>query len=328
LAEIGRNKKKRHHYVPACYSRNFAGADGFLRVHQKFQISKSFRQVPSEFGYKKGYHNQIDLDGNVDRNTMEDFFSGYEERWTPFVRCLEQSTDKCEGLSVLLDFMALMKCRSPATREACEYILRIKVEDVSRRMERLGKFGKRPKELEGVEIVASIDPQKSLEMMRETIEAIEKWASILRFHVLRNLSNEKIISSDNAVVSYDRSHPELSRRPYDLNPERIRFDPVFYFPISSAYMLVGERGADGPNVNDMLEIRNMKNGRHVKTLNAQTAKFGYRSIYGPSDKSLQVPDHAMLASPVPFKTTIPHPNGECHHFGFRFGDLPYLPKFS
>jgi hypothetical protein len=117
--------KRKHHYIPAFYLRNFADSRGSIWVYDKLdQASLNPRPVNSksnstlDAGFKKDYHSFENSRGCNDTNTIEDYLEHYWE--TPAAKMIAEINN---GIFPYADkefiayFIGLMFSRVPNYKE-------------------------------------------------------------------------------------------------------------------------------------------------------------------------------------------------------------------
>jgi hypothetical protein len=68
-------EKKRHHYIPITYLKNFTDNAGRVFAYRKDEVEPPLYLAPSEIAFERYYYSQPLPDGGRDNNTFEDFFS-------------------------------------------------------------------------------------------------------------------------------------------------------------------------------------------------------------------------------------------------------------
>ncbi len=320
--------KGKHHYIPVSYSKNFTAPDGFLEICAKSSGGTTFRQKPEAFGYRKRYHAFRREDGSWDTDSIEDLFQGVETGWTPFINSLRASENECLGLEECAHYIALLRVRPPAMRDFIEWHLKMTVEHHSEMMEAAGLFPPRPKELEGIDIVATIDPQKSLEHGRDVLDRTLLFMGGPNLRVLRNLSSVKFVSSDNPIVIYDRSVPKAAIRPYDIHPGRKGVSPIFMVPLDRDHLLMGD--FIGPKWMDSgcVPLICVKNKKFVMEVNRDIARFSYHAFFGAQLDVLKSLCFVGNFSPVIDFDVLDLGGKSLQLTRFKFGEIQKLPKFN
>ncbi len=112
-------KKRRHHYLPQFYLRNFVGQqpEGKLWVYTK--AAESFRAAsPRDLAVEKDYHTVVRRDGVVDRNTMEDTVASLENIAAPVIRkILQGAAISFDDYQIFALFISQLFLRVPARRD-------------------------------------------------------------------------------------------------------------------------------------------------------------------------------------------------------------------
>ena len=110
--------KKKHHFIPVTYLKNFTDDDGKVYVFRKDDPSNPLHMAPESFGYRKHYYAQPMPDGDMDHNRIEDFFSGeIEGHWNGIVEEIRGKRPLKPHLEKLIQFIATLYVRVPATRD-------------------------------------------------------------------------------------------------------------------------------------------------------------------------------------------------------------------
>lgn len=114
------NDKKKHHYVPIAYLSPFVDQRGQLWIYEKDRARAPFRSRPSQIAFENYYYSQPLTGGGQDNNTLEDLFSTIETDWTPLVKLLADRAPIGDRAAALFNFIALLRVRVPAIRDAIE----------------------------------------------------------------------------------------------------------------------------------------------------------------------------------------------------------------
>jgi Protein of unknown function (DUF4238) len=123
--EKSRVKKRRHHYLPRFYLRNFASQHpkGKLWVYTK--DAGSFRAAsPRDLAIEKDYHTVVRRDGVVDRNTIEDTVASLENIAAPVIqKILREAAVSFDDHQIFALFISQLLLRVPARRDAVAGIM-------------------------------------------------------------------------------------------------------------------------------------------------------------------------------------------------------------
>jgi hypothetical protein len=118
-------KKRRHHYLPQFYLRNFVGKNptGKLWVYTK--DAEDFRAAsPRDLAVEKDYHTVVRRDGVIDRKSIEDTVAVLENMAAPVIKKVLRG----EGLSfddhqIFALFISQLLVRVPVRRDAVGRIM-------------------------------------------------------------------------------------------------------------------------------------------------------------------------------------------------------------
>lgn len=109
--------KRRHHYLPQFYLRNFVGSAGRIWVYPKVG-GKAVRASARDFGLEKDYHTFTRKDGVKDRTTIEEAFADIENQAAPTIRkIIGKKSLSAIDYETFITFVGTMLVRVPARRD-------------------------------------------------------------------------------------------------------------------------------------------------------------------------------------------------------------------
>ncbi len=127
-------KKRRHHYLPQFYLRNFVGRHpkGKLWVYTK--DAENFRAAsPRDLAIEKDYHTLVRRDGVVDRNTIEDTVASLENIAAPVIqKILRGAALSFEDHQIFSVFISQLLLRVPARRDEVAGIMKEMLKQMSK----------------------------------------------------------------------------------------------------------------------------------------------------------------------------------------------------
>jgi hypothetical protein len=272
-------KKKRHHYVPRTYLRQFCGASGRLHIYRKDAPGTPFHQSPDSAAFRNHYYSQPLPQGGIDSNTLESFFSQVESKWPAIVGRIATRGDLRGDLEHIFNFMALQKARVPASRDATEAMYAAGVKSRLRGLDAAGKLPPKPLGYENIldRVEVSIDPHQSIHAMIETIRgAGEVFARMgMGMGILHNLTESSFVTSDNPVVWFDPSVSDTDLRPYVLQPD----GPVaLLFPVTPSFLIYGSSSIDSQFTSTGFGTVELRDAAKVERINRQICRFSYEAI--------------------------------------------------
>src|SRR5262249_44570109 len=143
------NNKRRHHFIPVAYLKHFTDADGKILAYRKHTDQQEpIYTTPRNIALIRDYYSQPTPDGGWDHNALENFFDRKVEwKWRALVTRIEQCHNINDALEHLFAFVAALRSRVPAARDAFE---RIQAEAVKSTMRLLDKRGKLPPLPQGI----------------------------------------------------------------------------------------------------------------------------------------------------------------------------------
>jgi Protein of unknown function (DUF4238) len=275
--------KKRHHYVPKAYLRPFCDETGKVLVYRKDDPSKAIPLAPDNTAFHKYYYSQPTPEGGIEHNALEDCFSRIEEKWPTIVDRLHRRQDVNDSLEDVFQFMGLQRVRVPASRDATERIdaERIKgFEDI----------------LDHVEV--PINPHQSIHAMPHVIRGISQVFSQIGIGVLHNKTAVPFLTSDNPVVWFDPSIPELDLKPYVLKPDG---QIVLIFPVSPSLLIYGHTSILERFLAEGLGPADLPDTSFVEMINRQVCRFRYQAIFAQkTGQEGLIQEHAELSPTVRF----------------------------
>lgn len=118
-------KKRRHHYLPQFYLRNFVGKNprGKLWVYTK--DAENFRAAsPRDLAVEKDYHTVVRRDGVIDRNSIEDTVAVLENMAAPVItKVLRGQELSFDDHQIFALFISQLLVRVPVRRDAVGRIM-------------------------------------------------------------------------------------------------------------------------------------------------------------------------------------------------------------
>lgn len=319
--------KKRHHYVPKAYLRSFCDGRGRLRVYRKDDPQKLICQSPDNVGFHKYYYSQPSPDGSRD-NGLEDLFSKLEGRWPPLVDRLRRGDDinDPDSLGLLLDFIALQRARVPAVRDIVETTRAEEVMSTLRVMDATGMLPPKPPGHEDIlhRVEVAIDPHQSLIAMKNLMDGIDRVFAEIGLGALHNKTDIPFLTSDNPVIWFDPSVPEIEMRPYVWRPGT---PLIFIFPVAPDCMIYGHSSMREQFASHGFGYGDLSDRKSAETMNRQICRFAYEAVFAQmGGQEALVHEHADV-SPVLQTSRLPGAQGEALFFSYVFGPRKRKPKW-
>uniref|UniRef100_UPI0035CAFB11 DUF4238 domain-containing protein n=1 Tax=uncultured Sphingomonas sp. TaxID=158754 RepID=UPI0035CAFB11 len=315
---------KKHHYVPVTYLRRFVDASGQLLVYRKDEPTRPFRQRPESTGFETHYYSQTGDDGVRDDSSLEALFSEIESSWPSIVDALSDRQNMFASAPSIITFLALMRVRGPAFRDAAERHLSNVVHLQTQVLHDAGKLPPPPEGYEDLfkKMQVAIDPHQSLLAMAESLNTIGGLFGSLSYDVLHNETATPFLTSDNPVMYYDPKIPERLRLPYTIRPPHGAIELLF--PVTPSMVL---RGRSSPRRKEIAH-KVVRELRAISRINRLTSRFAYRTVFASEPGLESVIEDNAEVSPIPQFDRLPAPNGGYYAFGqFIFGTRPDKPKW-
>jgi hypothetical protein len=315
---------KKHHYVPVTYLRRFTDSAGQLVVYRKDEPGRPYRQRPESTGFETHYYSQTDDDGVRDDSSLEALFSEIESPWPTIVDALSDSQRMFASAPSIIPFLALMRVRGPAFRDAAELHL---ANVVHLQAQALNDAGKLPPPPEGYEdlfeqMQVAIDPHQSLIAMAESLNTIGSLFGSLSYDVLHNVTAVPFLTSDNPVMYYDPRSTDRRMFPYTVRPSH--GDVELLFPLTPSMAL---RGRSRPHRKE-IGHKTVRERRTISRINRLTSRFAYRTVFASQPGLESLIEENAGVSPVAQFDRVPAPAGGYYAFGqFVFGARPDKPKW-
>lgn len=319
--------KKRHHYVPKTYLNHFCNAEGYVRVYLKDDPDKPIQQKPENVALHKYYYSQPLPEGGKDHNTLENFFSTLEGKWSPIVANLMAREDVNKDLEDIFSFIALQRARVPASRDAHERLLAAKVMVTAQIMDKAGLFPSKPEGYEDIldRAQVTIDPHQSIHAMVDYIRGLEVVFNGIGIGALHNTTDIPFLTSDNPAVWFDPSVPEDAMQPYVLRPG----GPItLLFPVSPTIMIYGHSTMLQPFAQYGFRHGDLPEASSVRMMNRTICRFAYRMVFArDAGQEAVIRKHAAL-SPI-LKTNGMHiERGQLLFNQYVFGKRERKPKWE
>lgn len=314
--------------MPKAYLKSFCDEDGKVRVYRKDAPQKPIYQSPDNTGFHKYYYSQPLPEGERDNNSLEDLFSKLEGKWPPLVDRLRRGDDinDPESLGVLLDFIALQRARVPAARDAVEKARSEEVMSTLRVMDAHGMFPPKPQGHEDIldPIKVAVDPHQSLLAMKILVDGIDKLFDEIGLGALHNKTDIPFLTSDNPVVWFDPSVPEVEMRPYVWRPGG---QVVLLFPIAPDCMVYGHSSMREQFALHGFGHSELSESKAVETMNHQICRFAYKTVFAQKPGQEPVIRKHAEVSPVLQTSILPLEEGEVLVFQNVFGTRERKPKW-
>lgn len=271
--------KKRHHYISECYLRSFADESERIWEFRKDDPRAPHHQRYSEVGHHKHYYAQPLPDGGTDHNTLENFWSEIETKWTPLVAQIREREDITSSRADLYRFLTMCRVRVPAARDLFELK---RAEEVRATIQQLDLMGRLPPKPEGLrdildKIEISIDPHQSIHAMAPIAAGFGQILARVGYEIVVNDTDVEFVTSDNPVVYFDPRTPDDLLRPYTVDPRDWCVE--FLFPIDPKHCLHAHSDLGFQFLRDGITYRRASERTEIKRINRLVVKFGYKSIY-------------------------------------------------
>lgn len=248
-------------------------------MYRKDEPTKALHVTPDASGFQRYYYSQPTPEGGIDNNRLEDLFSTMESNWPAIVQRMARREDVNDVLESIFEFIALQLVRVPASRDASEARFAATVKASLNKLHEAGRLPPAPVVL-GPDfidnIVVSIDPHKSIHEMVNALQVVGQVLDRIGVYVVHNSTGLSLLTSDNPVVWFDPSVPDVIQRPYELRQEG---PAMLLFPISPTMLLMGDSSTRGAFVADGLIYGEAKDQAWVAHVNAQVCRFGYEAIF-------------------------------------------------
>lgn len=276
-------QKKRHHYVPVTYLKEFSDQNGYINVYRKGDIIEKFRSKPEKTGFRKYYYSQISDYGEIDNNNLENIFSEIESVFPFFMTAVRNESDVNTFLEWMFQFLALQRVRVPAARDMIEGVLAKLIMDLTRDLVQSGRCPPPPKPLTLENIVVTIDPQKSIWAMISIVKELGQIFDRMGWRILFNNTERKFATSDNPVIYFDPSRVPYFEKPYNIDNNESQIE--FYFPLSSEIIIHGHTDFREKFVQGGLKFSRIESISEIKRINNMIFRYAYEFIYS-SDANL------------------------------------------
>jgi hypothetical protein len=290
--------KKRHHYIPIAYLKNFADSKGRITAFLKDDPSKTLCVDPKEIGFEKYYYSQITASGDKDNNTVEDLFCVTESQWPPLVKRMINYESINDKIFDFFTFLALMRMRVPAVRDAYEAI---SASFIKAQLDIMNEAGELPPPPKGIEnlleyIDVAIDPQHSLYGMKDTASGFATTVDRLGFQIVHLPSNMSIITSDNPIVYYNPDIDESIMRPYVVGLDKGSIELLF--PVAPQLLIRGHTDLKFRNRMRGIEHASLADASEIKRINRMISRFSYRFVFAKDNQHRPVFEKYADTSPV------------------------------
>lgn len=306
--------KKRHHHTPEAYLKPFCD-EGKLWWYRKDAPRHPTHKSPRGVGFRWHYYAQPLPGGEIDHNTLENFFSKFESKWPGIVKRLEQREDVNDCRQDIVDFIALQRVRVPAARDATEVMFAECVKDTLRLLDAAGGLPPKPEGYEDIleSVDVAVKPIQSIHAMVSTIQGAYELLAQVGIGVLHNNTTISFLTSDNPVVWFDPSVAEDKMLPYCIQKGG---PTVLLFPVTPNLMIYGHSSKREQFAKYGFMHGELSDCDMVEAMNRQICRFAYESVFSQrAGQEALVSKYAEL-SPVIETRSIPYKNGiltSCQH---------------
>jgi hypothetical protein len=177
--------KRRHHFVPVAYLQHFTAADGKIFAYRKHADRREpIHTLPKAIALTNDYYAQPKPDGTWDYNGLENMFAGLEAKWPTLVARMAGRENVNDALEYMFEFLAAMRVRVPAARDAAETIDREGVKATMRSLERRGLLPPMPEGLTQDQIDVVINPHQSIHAMPQMVRGFAIVVDMLGFRAV------------------------------------------------------------------------------------------------------------------------------------------------
>jgi hypothetical protein len=317
--------KRKHHIIPATYLSGFTDKDGKLYEYRADEPANPRYAVPRELGHRRDYYSQPFLNGETDYNTLEDFFDkSVESKWADIIKKIKNKEKLTSAdITILFQFIGMLKGRVPATRDSVEHLLATVVRQTGERLEESGELPSRPeglKDMDWSDFDVSIDPHQSIHAMGSIIEGFSTVLDSVNFVIYHNHSNISFVTSDNPVVYFDPTIPEKEMNPYLSSLLQIEL----IFPLSSKMILHGH--SNYTNV-EKFSYHILKSEFQIRRFNRMICRFAYEKFYSQDRSHEPLINRYADISPVLNFDKMLFEDGKLLNLRFIFGQRRKLSKW-
>jgi len=318
-------KKKRHHYIPKTYSRNFSISedDPNLYVYKKGETGDPFKAPPINIGIETQYYSFKKPEGEIDTNSLEEMFSISESIWPEIIKKFQnKGVVYPEDVNNLCTFMALMHVRVPNFRikhelSHAEWVRttgmmlsqynKNVIADYRQRLREAEERGdtvaieslhKAKEGLDSGKVRISVDPQTSL-MGIEQLDVIHKHLMELNWAVFDNNSAQDFVTSDNPAIWFDGASAKKSFVPYKKGLANRHIEVIF--PLTKRLLLAGNR-----KFKEKFDYGYISSPARVKEINRYIVISAEDYIYSSQNHLLPLVKKYSHIAPRTTYNRIPH----------------------
>lgn len=330
MHQLTKNKRK-HHVIPATYLAGFTDENDKLYEYRKDSPETPRYNIPRELGHKKDYYAQPTPDGGIDYNSIENGFSTLEEQWPSLLQKLvsRQHIQKKE-LEVLIQFLAMLRSRVPAARDATEFMLAEIAKSTLIQLQEMGELPPEPEELKDFDLIRDtkilIDPHRSIHAMITTIKAFGALVDWTGIRVIKNLTTETFITSDNPIAVFDPDIEEEKMKPYAIDKYRKKVEILF--PLDKNHLLHLHTNYRSDFIKKGISYAATDKVDEIKRFNRILCKFAYEKVFSSSQEHKNLITKYSEISPVLKIEKIISNKGFLNISSYEFGHRKKLPKWQ
>lgn len=233
---------KRQHIVPRVYLENFVESDNRLTVFSK-RRRKILRPKPKDTLIRKYYFSQpVQGKPNSDHSIETGIFNHVETKYPELYRAF-QKEGASPDLGAMYQTILMLRCRSPAFREAYELALADILDDVRKSI----PLPETPSELSHIpdlwdRVKSSIDPHRSITGMVHYMNNYTSAVTACSYSIKLAPKGTTFLTSDNPVIWFDKSEPWPCGEIY---PRDVTINTRVFLPLNRTTVLWGRPARTG-----------------------------------------------------------------------------------
>jgi hypothetical protein len=202
-----------------------------------------------------------------------------------------------------------------------------KVMSTLRLMDANGHLPPKPEGHEDIlnDVEIAIDPHQSLIVMKCIMDCLYRVLDEVGLGALHNTTDIPFLTSDNPVIWFDPSVPEMEMRPYVWLPGK---PLTFIFPVAPNCIIYGHSSMREQFVSHGFGCGNLPDRKLAEAINRQICRFAYEAVFAQESGQERIIRACADVSPVLQTSHLPCARGEAHFFSYSFGPRKRKPRWE
>jgi hypothetical protein len=275
-----------HHYLPIAYLEGFTNQSGMLFCADA-ERCKFYSKKPGNLAKRRDYNTSTLANGTKDRKTVEEFYGRFETTYKSDLARVLNGDQSFEIERRFLVFLALLKIRSPLSRDLLYSLLdrfsdETFVEQFSESERKLLLAARQGDRMARQEV--------SLSLSGHLYQPVAKQLERMHYRVLRVDEPSAFPTTDNCVQIIGL---KKAQKKWTITLPTENVEVALLFPLSQSALLVGDSRTMTADSLFRMEAVHLQNYRTIKKyFRIAAQQSGYYQMFGSSEKLVGFPSAA------------------------------------